>query len=234
MNELQLFNNKEVTMTSRELCDLINKFRLEEGNKVEKRPDVLLRDIRKELKILEQAGIGGTHNFVGAEYIDEQGKTRPCYKMNKAGIMQMLNKESPVVRYKTQQYIEALENRVTTLHQENMLQQQENILQQQQLQIQEQRKQIQEQQKQIDFIMSKVGIRSKEKYNYGAIIKRHLGIDRVNGDYKTIRDMFFHELGVTKWEDIPYSRENVTLLDDICKTYRPHKRFGLMAKVFGE
>ena len=32
--------------------------------------------------------------------------------MNKTGIMMMLNKESALVRYKTQQYIEALENRL--------------------------------------------------------------------------------------------------------------------------
>ena len=32
--------------------------------------------------------------------------------MNKAGIMQMLNKESALVRYKTQQYIEALESKI--------------------------------------------------------------------------------------------------------------------------
>ncbi|WP_170074475.1 ORF6C domain-containing protein [Paraclostridium dentum] len=32
--------------------------------------------------------------------------------MNKSGIMQMLNKESALVRYKTQQYIESLENKL--------------------------------------------------------------------------------------------------------------------------
>ena len=32
--------------------------------------------------------------------------------MNKAGIMQMLNKESAYVRYKTQLYIESLENKL--------------------------------------------------------------------------------------------------------------------------
>lgn len=113
MKNLQLIDKREiVTMTSLEVVELINNFRKEEGNEVVKRHDVLLRDIRSELKILEQAGISSAHNFVEAEYIDEQGKTRPCYKMNKAGIMQMLNKESALVRYKTQQYIEILENKL--------------------------------------------------------------------------------------------------------------------------
>ena len=34
------------------------------------------------------------------------------YKLTKLAVMQMLNKESVLVRYKTQLYIEALENRL--------------------------------------------------------------------------------------------------------------------------
>ena len=111
--EIQLLDKNEiVTMTSLELVDLINKFREEEGNGTLKRHDVLLRDIRNELKTLEQFGITNAHNFVEVVYIDAKKEQRPCYKMNKAGIMQMLNKESALVRYKTQQYIEGLENRL--------------------------------------------------------------------------------------------------------------------------
>lgn len=102
---------QEATMTSLKVVDLINQFRLEEGNETIKRHDVLLRDIRNELKVLESMKINH-HNFVEVTYIDAKGEKRPCYKMNKAGIMQMLNKESALVRYKTQQYIEALENRL--------------------------------------------------------------------------------------------------------------------------
>lgn len=113
MNEIIKMNSEEVlTMTSLEVVDLINKFREEEGNEVVKRHDVLLRDIRNELKILEQFGITNAHNFVEVVYTDAKGEERPCYKLNKAGIMQMLNKESALVRYKTQQYIEALEDRL--------------------------------------------------------------------------------------------------------------------------
>ena len=111
--EIQLLDKNEiVTMTSLELVDLINKFREEEGNTTLKRHDVLLRDIRNELKTLEQFGITNAHNFVEVVYIDAKKEQRPCYKMNKSGIMQMLNKESALVRYKTQQYIEGLENRL--------------------------------------------------------------------------------------------------------------------------
>lgn len=119
MNNLML--NNEVTMTSVEVVELINKFRLEEGNITTKEHKTLMRDIRNEVKALELVGIVNEHNFVPVTYIDLKGENRPCFKLNKAGIMQMLNKESALVRYKTQQYIEALENRVTQLSQRDML-----------------------------------------------------------------------------------------------------------------
>lgn len=106
MNNLML---KEITMTSLEVVDLINQLRAEEGNDKEKRHDVLLRDIRKEVESLANAGIEGVHNFVESSYINSQNKEQPCFIMNKAGVMQMLNKESAAVRYKTQLYIEKLE-----------------------------------------------------------------------------------------------------------------------------
>lgn len=113
MSEIMKITNEEiVTMTSLEVVELINNFRKEEGNATLKRHDVLLRDIRNEIETLKTLGISNAHNFVEVTYKDLKGEERPCYKMNKAGIMQMLNKESALVRYKTQQYIEALENKL--------------------------------------------------------------------------------------------------------------------------
>lgn len=109
---MKMTNEEVVTMTSLEVIELINNFRKEEGNATLKRHDVLLRDIRNEIETLKTLGISNAHNFVEVTYKDLKGEERPCYKMNKAGIMQMLNKESALVRYKTQQYIEALENKL--------------------------------------------------------------------------------------------------------------------------
>ena len=33
--------------------------------------------------------------------------------------------------------------------------------------------------------------------------------------------MFFYELGVEKWEDIPYNRANLKLLHEILEDYKP-------------
>lgn len=113
MNKIMQMRNEEiVTMTSLEVVDLINKFREEEGTIVTKEHKTFMRDIRNEIEYLKKAGIEAENNFVPGSYIDKNKQERPCYKMNKAGIMQMLNKESALVRYKTQQYIEALENRL--------------------------------------------------------------------------------------------------------------------------
>ena len=80
---------------------------------------------------------------------------------------------------------------------------------------------IEEQDKQIEEIKHLVGIRAKDVFDYGKIIKEHLGISKVNKDYNVIKEMFFYEVGVSKWEDLNYSRENVKLLIDICNDYKP-------------
>lgn len=71
-----------------------------------------MKSIRNEIETLKGVGIKAEGNFSLGSYIDKNNQERPCYKMNKSGIMQMLNKESALVRYKTQQYIEILENKL--------------------------------------------------------------------------------------------------------------------------
>ena len=110
-NNLSILDN-QVTMTSKELCNLINMFREEEGNSTPKEHKNLMRDIRAELEVLANAGIEGQRNFEPSSYINSQGKEQPCYNITKAGAMSLLNKESAVVRYKTQQYIDVLEKQL--------------------------------------------------------------------------------------------------------------------------
>ena len=112
MNEIQNING-EITMTSVEVVDLINKFREEEGNRKVLTHSNFLKSIRKEIETLENVGISTKVNFYLCSYLSTDGsRSYKMYKLNKAGILQMCNKESALVRYKTQQYIEALENRI--------------------------------------------------------------------------------------------------------------------------
>lgn len=112
----RISNNNEVRMTSKELCDLINIFRKEEGNETEKEHKDLMKSIRTELEVLANAGIDNGGNFSLVEYIDSKGEKRPCYSLTKDAVMQMLNKESAVVRYKTQQYIKTLEEQLIAVN----------------------------------------------------------------------------------------------------------------------
>lgn len=112
MSEIMKMTNEEVvTMTSLEVVDLINSFRNEEGNEVELLHKSFLASIDTELESLKKCKIS-QQNILPSTYINSRGKEYRCYKLNKAGIMQMLNKESALVRYKTQQYIEVLENQI--------------------------------------------------------------------------------------------------------------------------
>lgn len=105
-------NDNEVHMTSLELTELINKFRQEEGKGAKDHSDYL-KVIRKEVETLEKLGISNEGNFslVKKGYKDKKGEWRPCYMLSKFGIMTLLNRESALVRYKTQQYITELEKR---------------------------------------------------------------------------------------------------------------------------
>lgn len=125
------------------------------------------------------------------------------YILNRDGILQMLNKESAIVRYKTVQYINALEDRLTAKTLAVALEKKDEDI------------------KRLERL---IGLRTKDKFSYGKIIKEHLGIRRVNDDYNAIKYMFFHELNVTKWEDITYSRDNVILLKQICNEYKAKRK----------
>ena len=98
-------------MTSVELCEVINKFRTEEGIKTQLQHNNLMKSIRKEIETIENAGYEGLVNFYQSSYINNQNKKQPCFALTKQGTMLMLNKESTLVRYKTQEYIEELEYR---------------------------------------------------------------------------------------------------------------------------
>ena len=116
-NTLAVLNNvkgvEEIEMLSPQVVDMINRFRAEEGNRKVLRHNDFLKSIRKEIEALENAGVEvGQGNISQSSYINSQNKEQPCYRMNRFWIMQMCNKESALVRYKTQQYIEALENKL--------------------------------------------------------------------------------------------------------------------------
>ena len=113
--------NRDGFITSVDLVDIINHFREEEFNILKdkglnKKDNVTLlihgdfiKKINKELEVLESLGLVGQGNISKSSYINSQNKEQPCFKLNRNGMLQMLNSESTIVRAKTIEYINKLE-----------------------------------------------------------------------------------------------------------------------------
>lgn len=114
MRELMLTSNEEVRITSVELVEIINEFRKLESETIGKdfkelKHSDFMKKTRKEVETLEKLGINNEGNISLVSYKDNKGEERPCYSFNRDGMLQMLNSESTLVRYKTIEYIDKLE-----------------------------------------------------------------------------------------------------------------------------
>lgn len=116
--------NEDGFITSVDLVEIINYFREEEFNILKdkglnKKNNVTLlthgdfiKKIKKELEVLKSLGLIGQGNISKSSYINSQNKEQPCFKLNRDGMLQMLNSESTIVRYKTVEYINELEEQL--------------------------------------------------------------------------------------------------------------------------
>lgn len=114
MRELTVQLNENGRITSVELVEIINTFRqIEKGDEYkELRHDSFVTKIKKELKTLESIGLNSLQNILESTYTNNRGKVYNCYSLNRDGMLQMLNSESTLVRYKTIEYINKLENQL--------------------------------------------------------------------------------------------------------------------------
>lgn len=214
MNELQLVNQGQ-TISSREVAEMM-----------EKRHDNLLRDIEKHTAILEKVtelNFELSDLWQLSNYKDSTGRTLKEYQVTKKGCEFLAHKTTGArgdiftIRYM---------NRFEEMEQHIKAQTEVKIIDNSH--IQTLLNAVETQQQEIEEIKNLIGLRSKEIYNYGNQIKKHLGISRISEnpqDYENIKNMFFYELGgYTKWEQIPYSRDNIKLLQEICNDYKPRKK----------
>lgn len=110
--------DKELRINSVELVKIINQFREIESRTLGKECKVLqhkdfIKKIRTELQTLKTLGLGGERNISQSSYTNSQNKEQPCYSLNRDGMLQILNSESVLVRYKTIEYINELESKMT-------------------------------------------------------------------------------------------------------------------------
>lgn len=117
LTKIKLSEDKNIKST--ELVEIINEFRQLENGKAELQHKTFMDKIKKEVKTLETLGLNDQQNFLPVEYIDKKGEKRPCYELTRDGMLQMLNSESTLVRYKTIEYINSLEDQVKQLEFDN-------------------------------------------------------------------------------------------------------------------
>ena len=112
------FITERGTILSTNLVTIINEFRKveseanEEKRFIELKHKSLMEKIRKEETTLKTLGLNNEQNFLLVEYIDKKGEKRPCYELNRDGMIIILNSESAIVRYYTIEYIKKLEEKL--------------------------------------------------------------------------------------------------------------------------
>ena len=109
---MYLSTNKNETIKSNELVEIINQFREMEGGKAELQHDDFMKKIKKEIETLKKLKINSLGNFSESTYINSRGKVYDCFELTRDGMLQMLNSESALVRYKTIEYINKLEEKL--------------------------------------------------------------------------------------------------------------------------
>lgn len=130
MKELIKITNEENFITERNtilstnLVTIINEFRKIESETNESKKFIelkhksLMEKIRKEVETLKILGLNNEQNFLLVEYIDKKGEKRPCYELNRDGMIIILNSESAIVRYYTMEYIKKLEEKLKEITKE--------------------------------------------------------------------------------------------------------------------
>ena len=216
MNELQVLNHEQ-TINSREVADMMERdhakvIRMLEGDK----SHVGI------IPTLNEAQLGVVDYFIESTYKDAKGETRKCYECTKMGCEILANKLTGKKGILfTAKYVKRFNEM------EQYIKSQTDIKVIDDAHIQTILNAVETQQQEIEEIKSLIGLRSREVYNYGNQIKKHLGINKISDnpqDYENIKNMFFYELGgYTKWEQIPYSRDNIKLLQEICNDYKPRE-----------
>lgn len=225
MDELQVLNHEQ-TINSREVAEMMEKrhgevLRMLEGYEPPKGSKG--RKVVGIIPTLTQHNVVLSDYFIESSYKDASGKSNKCYECTKMGCEMLANKltgEKGILF--TAKYVK----RFNDMEQHIKAQTELKVIDVER--IQTLINTLETQQQEIEEIKSLIGLRSKAVYNYGNQIKKHLGISKISEnlqDYENIKNMFFHELGgYTKWEQIPYSRDNVKLLQEICNDYKPRKK----------
>lgn len=186
---LSLTDDKELKISSVELVEVINQFRKLESQSMGKEYKELAhydfyKKVTKETEALKSLGLGNG-NISESSYIDSQNKKQPCYSLNRDGMLQMLNSESALVRYKTIEYINKLEDKLKEVSVNNEIKELKSTI--------EDFKKLTQEAKQL-YKPS-----HKRKLQYDRLIK---SVTSDKEEYDMVKEWIFAVLEAEKWEDI--------------------------------
>lgn len=228
MNEL-IKLNKDNTISSMDLVTIINEFRKAEcENYTELQHKSFLTKIRKELGTLKKSGISNEQNILPVKYIDKKGEERDCFKLNRDGMLQMLNSESAFVRYKTIEYINKLENEVVQTPKKLTALQQLKLQSDALLEVSEKQQQLEEK---VEDMESNFPLFNIECEELQKLVKK-VGTNALGGYgtkaykdnslrqkvYKDIQHQLTREFGIGSYKAI--KRCQLSLAKEIVQAYR--------------
>ena len=72
----------------------------------------------------------------------------------------------------------------------------------------------------LDRTEKLIGLRTRTKFNYGKYIKNKVGINVATKEYENVKMVLFAELGVSMWEEIDYSLDVISKIDEILETLK--------------
>lgn len=221
MNNLMLFEGNEVEVFEYKGKILFNPKHVAKCLDIKNVNDAMTNFNEKQKIKLRNSDIANTDirklNNAGENFITESGVYKLIFKSRKESAERfqdwVTDEVLPTLR-KTGTY--SLSNNLP-IEVNQML----NCINEQQNQIDQLIESTKEQQHQINEIKQLVGIRAKQTFNYSQLIKNHLGIDVINEDYRIIKEMFFVDRQISKWEDLSFEVAHVKRLKEICEQYKP-------------
>ncbi len=205
MNNLEILKTTQ-TISSVEVAGMMEKEHKEVMYMIEGNDKRGIVGIKPTLEMSAELHL--SDYFIESSYKDSMNRAQKCYECTKMGCDMLANKlngEKGILF--TAKYVKKFND----------------LMNGQPLISQEMNAKMDKVIDDANYLKSVVHIKKLDATVYSKHIKRYLGIKTINEDkvgYGTIRDMFFLEMGVTKFEDIEVNKDNLLILEQCCREYK--------------
>lgn len=195
----------------------------------------LLETIRNYNQHLVSGNFRPLDFFIEDTYLDEQGKTRPCYQLTKQGCEMVANKMTGKkgVLF-TATYVQAFNQ----MQEQLTLGKEQKAIEGLNKMVEDMQKNLIEQKETIEEYKSMCKISCSKKRNYTDYIKKRLGITKANSEFEQVKARVFLILNINKWEDVELetSKNILNVIDEsitVIKRERPYKQMSYFDEAIG-